>query len=239
MEKIRGLLLGTTLAVGVALAAGSAFAADLPTGVVSAPAAVEAGGSYVSVFAGVAFPVTASGGYSDSTFDADFQTGYIVGGALGTHLAPNLRGEIELSYVSHNVSGTLTVHTSGGASQPTTDTGGLSTLYLLGNLWYDIDTGGGITPYVGGGAGLAVVMPNNFAFGSGGEVFSTAAVALAGQLGVGVKFQLADNMTVDLGYRAKGVFNATLVPNSGTGTNNATAVHYIDQTVQLGLTVGF
>ena len=60
--------------------------------------------------------------------------------------------------------------------------------------------------------------------------------AFAGQLGLGSKFQLADNMTVDLGYRAKGVFNATITATNGP---NATAVHYIDQTVQLGLTVGF
>jgi opacity protein-like surface antigen len=236
MEKIRGLLLGTTLAVGVALAAGSAFAADLPTGVVSAPAAVEAGGSYVSVFAGVAFPVTASGNYgADTTFDAPFETGYIVGGAIGTHFTPNLRGEVELSYVSHNVTGTLTVG-SPGNSFTTPDAGGLSTLYLLGNLWYDIDTGGGITPYIGGGAGLAVIMPNNFNFNSGTAVFNTDSAAFAGQLGLGIKFQLADNMTVDLGYRAKGVFNATITATNGP---NATAVHYIDQTVQLGLTVGF
>ena len=68
MEKIRGLLLGSSLAVGVALAGGSAFAADLPTGVVNAPPPAD-GGSYVSIFAGVAFPTTASGGYSDETFD--------------------------------------------------------------------------------------------------------------------------------------------------------------------------
>jgi len=236
MEKIRHLLLGTSLAVAVALAGGSAFAADLPQGVVSAPPPAEAGGSYVSVFGGVALPVTASGNYgSDTTFDAAFGTGYIAGAAIGTHFAPNLRGEVELSYASHNVTGTLTVGSPGG-SFTTTDSGSLSTLYLLGNLWYDIDTGGGITPYIGGGAGLAVIMPGNFAFGSGGASFNTDAVAPAGQLGLGIKFQLADNMTVDLGYRAKGVFNATL---TGTNGPNATSVHYVEQTVQLGLTVGF
>ena len=64
------------------------------------------------------------------------------------------------------------------------------------------------------------------------------AAALAGQLGAGIKFQLADNISLDLGYRAKGVFNASLTPTSG-GTNAATAVKYIDQTVQLGVDFGF
>lgn len=237
MENIRNLLLGTTLSVAIALAGGSAFAADLPQGVVNAPAPVEAAGSYVSVFGGVAAPMTASGGYSDSSFDADFETGYIIGAAIGTHVAPNLRGEIELSYVAHNVSGTLTVDTGGGTFTAP-DSGSLSTVYLLGNLWYDIEAGAGFTPYLGGGVGLAVVKPNNFAFGSGPEVFDTSAVAPAAQLGVGIKFELADNMAIDVGYRAKGVFNATLTPTSG-GTNNATGVHYVDQTVQVGLTVGF
>ena len=89
MKEIRNLLLGTSLAVGLALAGGSAYAADLGTGVVNAP--TPPAGTYVSVFAGAGFPTSATGNYSDSTFDAPLNTGYIIGAALGNASPPPLQ----------------------------------------------------------------------------------------------------------------------------------------------------
>jgi outer membrane autotransporter protein len=132
----------------------------------------------------------------------------------------------------------MTLHNSTFGTTNVSASGGLSTLYLLGNLWYDIDTGSGFTPYLGAGVGAAVLMPNNFTFGSGAETFNSPSVALAGQLGAGIKFDVSDNISLDLGYRARGVINGTLTPTGG-GANNATNFHYIDQSVQVGLDIGF
>jgi len=234
MEKMKYVLAATTLAVGVALAGGSAYAADIAQpGVVQAPAPAALAGSYVSVFGGYAFGNSVSAHATQGSYNVStpYNGGYIIGGAIGTHLMPNLRGEVEVSYVSHGASG-QSFASSGGVG---TATGSTSTLYLLGNLWYDIDTGSAFTPYLGGGLGAAVLMPN-VTLDSGGT-YNSDAVAFAAQLGAGIKFQLADNIALDLGYRAKDVFNASLTGSGGA--SNVTNVNYIDQSVQAGLTFGF
>ena len=53
-----------------------------------------------------------------------------------------------------------------------------------------------------------------------------------------MKFNVADNMSIDLGYRVKDVFNATLTSTTG-GASTLTGVNYLDQAVQIGLNVGF
>lgn len=222
MTKFQRLLLGTTLTVGLALAGGSAFAADL-----MAPPAGEAvvstsGGGYISVFGGygLASAYNAHSTVAGTDFSAPLQAGYIIGVAVGAHVAPNVRLEGELSYSSRNLG------TFPGAS------GSLSTLYLLANAWFDLDTGSAFTPYIGGGLGVADIMPN-MAFG--GNTFTTSAFAPAAQLGVGVKFNVADNMSIDLGYRVKDVFNASLTGSVANDSN----VNYLDQSVQIGLDIGF
>jgi opacity protein-like surface antigen len=236
MNKITYALLSTTMAVGLALAGGSAYAADLvQPGVVAAPAPADTSGLYISVFGGYAFSnaVNAHSTQGDTDVSVPYDGGYLIGGAIGTHLMPNLRGEVEASYVSRGVS--AGAFGSGGGTG--TATGTNSTLYLLGNLWFDLDTGSAITPYIGGGIGAAVIMPNITLDPGPGFGYDTAGYAFAGQLGAGIKFQLADNISADLGYRAKGVFNASLTGSGGA--SNLTNVNYIDQIVQVGLNFGF
>ena len=91
MKTIRNALLGTTLAVTVALAGGSAFAADLsmPKPVKVAPAPAAESGNYVSVFGGLAIGGSLSGQMSTSDtglYDIDIalQHGYVIGAAVGT-----------------------------------------------------------------------------------------------------------------------------------------------------------
>lgn len=234
MLKLTTALLGTTLAVGLALAAGSAYAADLMAPPPSAPDVVTtSGGGYVSVFGGYGF-ATSVGAYSTATstnVTVPFSAGYVVGAAVGANLGSNLRGEVELSYSSHDATGTAFASGAGTG----TATGSVGTLYLMGNLWLDLDTGSGITPYIGGGLGVADVMPNLTLDSTG--TYNTNALAFAGQIGAGVKFALTDNMSVDLGYRAKEVFNASLTGSGGA--SNLTNVSYLDQSVQVGLNIGF
>lgn len=236
MGKAKSLLLATTVAVAVALAGGSAFAADLyvpPPAPPTAAPAPASNGLYVSVFGGYAFATSIYGhtaGTPGSDITVPLQGGYVIGAAIGTHLTDNLRGEVELSYSSRNVDAANVATFSGSADF----TGSGSALYLLGNLWYDIDTGTSFTPYIGGGLGIAEVMPDVTSLA--GTTYSNA-TAFAAQLGAGVKFQVSDNIALDLGYRAKGVFNTTLT-GSGVG-NDLTNAHYVDQSVQAGLTFSF
>jgi len=235
MKKLTLALMGSTLAVGLALAAGSAYAADL-----MAPPPAEAavvttsGGGYISVFGGYALATTATGIATQGGYNLSVPigAGYIIGGAVGTKLGSNVRIEGELSYVSHSVNSTFASSGPGGTGSATGTTG---TVYLLGNVWLDLDTGSGFTPYIGGGLGVAAITPNLTL--DSAATYNTTAFAPAAQLGVGVKFDIADNMSIDLGYRVKDVFNATLVSNNGASTVNG--LGYLDQSVQIGLNIGF
>jgi len=138
-----------------------------------------------------------------------------------------------VSYDSASLTGTSTFAGPISGTEPTN--GNFNTFYVLGNLWYDFDTGGGITPYVGGGLGAAVLQPN---FTDGQFTYDTGSTVLAAQLGIGVKLQLADSLTVDLGYRAKAAFNGT-ISDSTIPAATLSGVNTLDQTVQVGLTLGF
>jgi opacity protein-like surface antigen len=191
------------------------------------------GGGYISVFGGYGLATTLSGVSTQGPFNLSVPigSGYIIGGAVGTHLGDSVRLEGELSYVSHSVSSSFA--SSGGTGTATGNTG---TAYLLGNVWLDLNTGSGFTPYIGGGAGLAAIMPNITI--DTAATYNTTSFAPAAQLGAGVKFDVSDNMSIDLGYRAKYVFNATLNSTTG-GASSITGASFLDQTVQVGLNIGF
>jgi opacity protein-like surface antigen len=83
--------------------------------------------------------------------------------------------------------------------------------FLLVNGWYDFDTGTKLTPYVGGGAGLAHL---STALGSSAMNFwgncdcdavfaPQAGFVPAAQIGAGFKVKLSDPLSLDLGYRLK------------------------------------
>jgi opacity protein-like surface antigen len=251
MMKTTTALLGTTLAVGLALAGGSTFAAGMPNGTMMAPAstmaAMQDSGLYVSVFAGAAFgqAVTARsetkvGNFAlyGTDYNIPVRTGYLIGAALGMHLAPDLRGEVELSYAAHELSDTASttyfVNGVPGTPQTTRVSGSTKALYLLGNLWYDIDTGTQFTPYFGGGLGVAkltTTLNNSYRPLVASDVFAPAV-----QLGAGIKYEIANNIGLDLGYRAKITWKSpTGGVNTGTYLTNKTN---IEQTVQIGLTFG-
>ena len=238
MKKITLALMGSAISAGLALAGGSAYAADLMAPPPAAAVVTTSGGGYISVFGGYALPMTVTGTYTtnNATFSAPFGGGYIVGGAIGTHLGDNARIEGELSYASRAVSGNISA-TPPGATLPTT--GNEATLYLLGNVWLDLNTRSGFTPYIGGGVGAAALMPNITFAGAPGGTYNTASFAPAVQLGAGVKFDVSDNMSVDLGYRAKYVFNATVPTAAGGPDGSLAGVSYLDQAVQIGLNFGF
>lgn len=72
--------------------------------------------------------------------------------------------------------------------------------FLLGNLWYDFDNDSALTPYIGGGVGVAHVSST---IRLPGVTEQSAAWVLAGQLGAGVTIDLNDKLLLDLGYRFK------------------------------------
>jgi len=125
----------------------------------------------------------------------------VFGGALaaGYNLAPQhgipVRTEIEFALRSQaddkkNFAG-------GGRAKQTTN---LSTLFF--NAYFDFDTGTPVTPYVGGGLGMAF---NNSEFKINEDVDrrkkSSHDTTFAWNLGLGAAYAFTENVALDLGYR--------------------------------------
>lgn len=224
-------ILSTAAILAAFVCTAPAFAADLIVDEAVAPAAAAAPtGFYATFFAGGSF---ASGDmtYSDTsipvgiTFQTDLDPGFIVGGALGMSVYQNLRGEIEFSYMQATVDDS---DLPSGFPELT------STGYnLLGNLWYDFENDTDFTPYLGAGVGYGYNET-----GAEGENYESS--GLLYQLGGGVKFDVADNIALDVGYRYRVLSDASVTmngvePPAGMDVKTNATNHI----VQAGITFGF
>ena len=149
------------------------------------------------------------------------RTGFVMGGAVGVHLdkwADGLRGELEASYRRNHIHGNWKTHVTsrfhtGGERGNTTDStsaqgtlaGHMSTFALMANVWYDIDIGSKLKPYVGGGVGWA---RSRVAFVAVTTTFNTSATSSANersgfayQLGLGLKYEVMRDTSIGIGYR--------------------------------------
>jgi opacity protein-like surface antigen len=212
------------------LAAGQAAAADLEEAVSGCNCY---GGPYISLFAGATFDAQdPEGSYEGSyTYTFDTDTGFLVGGAIGAHITPNFRGEVELSFKSHDIDG---VDDSDGDAI-TGASGDVDIFFVLANFWYDFDMGA-FTPYIGGGVGVAKVNADLTLYDS--YDWDVDNWTLAGQVGAGLQWKFADNWGLDLGYRLKATSPVDFEQGDGA-SYNITGVSFVEHVVQLGLTFGF
>ncbi len=201
---------------------------------------------YASVFVGFTAPTTISGQYyGSSTIELDAGWGFAGGVAVGTNITSNLRGEFELSFTHRNIDDDDFIPQWECAPGDCTATGSLSTIYMLGNVWWDFDMGGGFSPYVGGGVGAAWVMPDITIYDDPDYKWDVAGLAPAAQLGLGVRYDFSDNMKLDLGYRAKAVLGANFSDSTdpcgypGNGACAADDIMYVEHVLQAGLTFEF
>lgn len=140
------------------------------------------------------------GAFGDLTFhrDADvrgavngqteFDKGWTFGGSVGYKFNYAWRAEVEGSYHRNKVDQFRT-----GTAGVSGD-GRLSTLAIMGNVYYDILISRFI-PYIGGGVGAARVKADYRDIGSDKDW------VLAWQLMIGVSYVVVDNLRVRVGYR--------------------------------------
>ena len=126
--------------------------------------------------------------------------------------------------------------------------------FLLLNGYYDVSMAGGVSAYLGGGLGVALLSSHSrFQPDCGclsGYSVDSSAIVPAAQLGVGLRIPISDPMTMDIGYRYKvagssALTSTQLVPDyQGDGTEfvgdayTQTGIIGI-HAVQAGLTVAF
>lgn len=220
-----------TLFAACAAAALSLFAVNAQAADVTP--APETNGFYVSLFGGASSLNDVETDYNEvgNKYTVDPKVGYILGGAIGMRIWDPLRAEIEVSYsrwkIDNRVEHNNHTHTGEGP---------IEALYVLGNLWYDLDTGMGITPYVGGGAGVGFA-DANIHFDGNDYGYGDGEAGFAFQLGAGAKLDLTDNIALDVGYRFKGILDVDFKDNDGEGVYKNANLY--SHNVQAGVTFGF
>ena len=210
---------------------------------------------YVSLFGGVSWQediettseatLVSPGVSFDTTFE--FKSGYLAGAAIGARLSDIgldwFRLEAEASYTRYKGDSYDYEPAGGGAVASGSGDleGHLEAIYVLGNLWIDLDLGMGLVPYIGGGAGVAFLdldanyVPTNFGIASDRTEF-------AFQAGGGVKWWMSDSVALEVGYRFRGIpdveFEATGSVSNTFGTQFDDDDLYSHHVLG-GLTLGF
>jgi opacity protein-like surface antigen len=133
------------------------------------------------------------------TFDAEFQPGFLLGGALGTQLDNGFRVEGEFLYTNANlkqISGTAAniVHNTEEVE------GDMSSLAFMANVAYDFPNNSRLTPFVMGGVGMASLLLNDYR-ASSNVIADDMDWVFALQLGFGASFDLDDRTKIEVGYR--------------------------------------
>jgi OmpA-OmpF porin, OOP family len=215
----------------------------------------KADGLYVSAFGGLNFQPGSSGSQSSNVgptttvFSEDADTGFVIGGAVGTELqrwVQGLRAEVEVSYRRNDRSGSHQLFYGSMDDTPTEGRidGNLSNFAVLANIWYEFDIGSKFRPHIGGGAGwvrsrleaaASVTEPGSPTFFYGADIEEEES-GVAFQLGAGLNHEVAPGVDVGIGYR---YFNGPNFDPIFIGKNENLPVHFDNEnhSVLVSLTI--
>ena len=223
------LLFGTVAAAGLSLGILSAQAADIEP--VAEPATW-----YVSLFGGVSFLEDVDAFYNGDEGDYSVETdpGYIVGGAVGMRIWDPVRLEVEVSYAEWDADRVTATDLPGSLTDSMR--GDLNALFLLGNIWFDIDTGTVFRPYLGGGAGVGWA-DAHASFDDPPIGYGDGEMGFAFQLGGGVQVDLAEHVALDIGYRFKAILDVDLDDVDGSGVYES--ADFYSHNIQGGIIFSF
>lgn len=184
--------------------------------VLCAAGVADAHSPYLTVFGGVnlqndnsAAQAVGSGVlFGTTSYDAEHEAGFLLGGALGTRLdevLPGLRLEVEASWRRNDIAGRFHENDFFGNRNGILDAD-QSTFAVMANIWYDIDLGGKLVPYFGGGAGWARTQADGVFYRTAvtpgiSQTFDVDGSGFAWQLGAGLKYPIDDGVTLGVNYR--------------------------------------
>ncbi len=145
-----------------------------------------------------------------TTLTTALDTGILATGAFGRSFDNQIfRAEAEVLYNTNDVS---TLNVSGVGS--VTAGGDISTLGLMVNGYYDIDTNSKWRPYIGGGIGGANVSINSLS-ALGVLLADDDTTVFAYQVKVGVAYEFTQALAATFGYRFFATEDADFVDSSG------------------------
>ena len=181
-------------------------------------------GFYIGAAAGVNLARDSKFDLTGSQPAASYDTGFAGLASVGYGLGTGLRVEGELGFRDNDIDDIAGVDGSGD----------VSALTVMGNVLYDIDLGGRLTPFVGVGVGLAQVDFDGVN-PVGGSTVNNDSTAFAYQGIVGATYDVSDRFKLTLDYRYFAAPNVELTTNSGASADS----EYRSHSVMLGLRFSF
>ncbi len=168
------------------------------------------GSFYVSAAYGVALPADREIGKKTVSTDLGF-----LGGQIGVGYSIfGFRPELSAGYRMATIKGT-----EGKESVTSMD--------LIASVYYDVDTGSEITPYIGVGGGISNVTVK--------QATSKSVLALSFQGAAGIGYAITEDLTLTLGYRLTGAMDADFPEDKGGETLKMALGH----NVELGIRYSF
>ncbi|MBO9397612.1 porin family protein [Shimia sp. R9_2] len=150
-----------------------------------------------------------------SDLDDDLAVGISVGrGITSFGNGLSLRGEVELSYRSNDV--TAVDFSGNGAGAEANPAGDISATYLLGNLIVDVETSSKFTPYFGAGVGVGF-FDQDISYGNGVTIRGDDEVFTA-QLIAGTSYDINEQVALFGDVRYTRGFDVTGTRTSPGGT---------------------
>lgn len=219
-------------ALALTIAPTIAVASDLPPTAPIIPAAPSAGAFYATVLGGGALvDDLAYDSSKDISGETYLDNGYHAAAMLGYAFGNGWSVEGELGYIHADQNG----GTYGPYEVPVTGTGTVA--YGLVNAWYGFDLGNGITPFIGGGVGVANLTLDSVYTGDLFEAstFKDSATTYAAQIGGGVTLQLTDAVSLVGRYSYFKTGDVDFVDGQGTTLTSSFGSHLVD----IGLKVTF
>jgi opacity protein-like surface antigen len=155
-----------------------------------------------------------------STFDSvsntqkDFDSGWLFGLGVGYQFNSWLRGDLTGEYRGGTTFHGLDLVTSGGNQLDDNYWAKKSEWLMLANLYVDLGTWYGLTPFVGAGVGVSRITIADFkdigvVNGGGGYADSASKWNFAWAAHAGVAYRVSPNFTVELAYRYVDLGNGT------------------------------
>ncbi|MGB3025499.1 outer membrane protein [Paradevosia shaoguanensis] len=217
MKKILVSVIGAL----ATMSCGAAVAADFG-GTVTA-ASIDPLPWYVSGKAGIALPgtinINATGFGGAITGKSTFDPGFAGAVAIGKYITPEVRAELELGLAQNagkSFDGNLGFF--GPANGPLS--GNVTTTTLMAMGYYEFTQFGNFVPYLSAGVGVANVnsdltFTDTVGFSSG--TITGSSTVIAGRVGAGFQFKVADSIDITADYTAMLGNNANFTFNSAFG----------------------
>ena len=145
----------------------------------------------------------------NATLGAKSNVGWLGGRFSLGYAVFGFRPEVSVGYRTASVaSATFEVAGSDRADALSEVEGTVGSLDLAAGVYYGLDTGLGITPYLGGGAGMSLVTLTVHGHGAADVDTDDSAWAFSFQGAAGIGVAVTERMSVTLGYRLTGTLEA-------------------------------